>query len=179
MALTRVTVNAGADGRLGTADDGRRADEPDDALGRPEPDLWLDRLEAGLHARIHRWARTASRSRPAICWRAQGGCTWADIKAQAAELLGIELTDADVGNIPLLASDEYGKFIPGANGYPQLVVGLGRTASSARPTTFCAKATRPAPVSTAGAVLTGHAFLDDIAHAAVPVVGAGGVLVAG
>ena len=40
-------------------------------------------------------------------------------------MLGIELTDPDVGNIPLLAADPYGKFIRGANGLPQLVVGLG------------------------------------------------------
>ena len=40
-------------------------------------------------------------------------------------MLGIDLTDADVGNIPLIAADQYGNFIPGANGYPQLVVGLG------------------------------------------------------
>ena len=36
-----------------------------------------------------------------------------------------------------------------------------------------------APVSAQGVVLTGHAFLDDIAHAAVPIVDVGGVLQAG
>src|SRR5690606_12551023 len=57
---------------------------------------------------------------------ASGGlATWADVKAQASDLLGIALSDADVGNIPLVVADEYGNFIPGANGYAQLVVGLG------------------------------------------------------
>src|SRR5690606_28344210 len=51
--------------------------------------------------------------------------TWADVKEQARELLGIDLSDSDVGNVPLIATDEYGNFIRGANGYAQLVVGLG------------------------------------------------------
>ena len=36
-------------------------------------------------------------------------------------MLGIELTDFDVGRVPLVLTDHYGKFIPGANGLPQLV----------------------------------------------------------
>ena len=47
---------------------------------------------------------------------ASGGmATWADVKAQA-QMLGIQLTDPDVGNVPLLATDPYGEFIPGADG---------------------------------------------------------------
>ena len=53
---------------------------------------------------------------------ANGGmATWGDVKAQAADLLGIQLTDHDVGNVPLLATDQYGNFIPGANGFPQVI----------------------------------------------------------
>ena len=37
--------------------------------------------------------------------------TWAVVKAQARDLLGIELTDADIDNVPLLATDAYGNFI--------------------------------------------------------------------
>ncbi|CAN5360717.1 hypothetical protein BH20ACT5_BH20ACT5_06500 [soil metagenome] len=89
-----------------------------------------------------------------------GMATWANAKAQALTLLGISLTDLDVFNVPLLATDQYGRFIPGANGYPQLVVpdapgGL-------------VEGNPAAPVTTAGATKTGHAFLDDIAHNAVP-----------
>ena len=54
-----------------------------------------------------------------------GMSTWADVKKQAADVLGIKLTDLDVGSVPLIVTDEYGNFIPGANGYPQLVTGLG------------------------------------------------------
>jgi hypothetical protein len=48
---------------------------------------------------------------------ATGGiATWAETKAQALTMLGIRLTDADVLNVPLLRTDAYGNFIPGANG---------------------------------------------------------------
>ena len=71
---------------------------------------------------------TASRSPPASCSAARrahgagGMATWADVKEQAADLLGLKLTDKDVLNIPQLAVDPYGKFIPGpARGLPQYV----------------------------------------------------------
>ena len=47
--------------------------------------------------------------------------TWAAVKKQAAEKLGLLLEDKDVTNIPMLATDPYGKFIPGPNGLPQYV----------------------------------------------------------
>ena len=51
-----------------------------------------------------------------------GMSTWAVLKAQARDVLGINLTDKDFDNVPLLATDAYGNFIPGANGYPQVVL---------------------------------------------------------
>ena len=74
-------------------------------------------------------------------------------------MLGIVLTDADVLNVPLLRTDAYGNFIPGANGYAQIATATGFVEGSAAGT--------PVP---ANAFRTGHAFLDDIAHTAVPVV---------
>ena len=48
-----------------------------------------------------------------------GMATWADVKAQAKNILGIELKDTDVGNIPLLRTDPYGNFIPDpVTGFP-------------------------------------------------------------
>lgn len=86
-----------------------------------------------------------------------GLATWADVKEQARDILGIDLNDFDIGGVPLLATDQYGKLILSNNGKVQLVTtgGLveGNTAS---------------PISTANAVKTGHAFLDDIAHTAGP-----------
>ncbi|PMZ30402.1 hypothetical protein C1X25_36755, partial [Pseudomonas sp. GW247-3R2A] len=40
-----------------------------------------------------------------------GMATWAVVKAQARDILGINLTDLDVHNVPLLATDAYGSFI--------------------------------------------------------------------
>ena len=42
-----------------------------------------------------------------------GMATWAVVKAQARDLLGINLTDKDFDNVPLLATDAYGNFIKG------------------------------------------------------------------
>ena len=51
-----------------------------------------------------------------------GMATWAVVKAQARAMLGINLTDADVGNVPLLATDAYGNFIEGTNGLPMVMM---------------------------------------------------------
>jgi hypothetical protein len=57
---------------------------------------------------------------------ADGGLpTWADVKAQALHVLGIQLDDLDVLNLPLVVTDPYGNFIPGADGMPQLVISAG------------------------------------------------------
>jgi Ca2+-binding RTX toxin-like protein len=176
IPLTRVTVNAGADGILGTADDGPGPKN----LTTP----WVDQNQT--------YASSASKqvfmreyiagpdgkpvSSGLLLEGSNGGlATWADIKAQARTVLGIELTDLNVGNIPLIATDPYGNFIPGANGYPQLVEGMGADGQLGTADDVLREGNPLAPVSAQGVVLTGHAFLDDIAHAAVPIV-AGGVL---
>ena len=52
--------------------------------------------------------------------------TWAAVKKQAAEKLGLLLLDKDVTNIPMIAADPYGKFIPGPlRGLPQYVTASG------------------------------------------------------
>lgn len=88
---------------------------------------------------------------------------WADVKAQALEMLGIRLDDFDVHNVPLLKTDQYGKFIPGPNGYAQMVM-----APDATHATNWFKEGTAAGITTEGAILTGHAFLNDIAHHAAP-----------
>ncbi|HEV2596897.1 peroxidase family protein, partial [Sphingopyxis sp.] len=176
IPLTRVTVNAGADGVLGTADDGPGPKN----LTTP----WVDQNQT--------YASSASKqvfmreyipgpdgtpvSSGLLLEGSNGGlATWADIKEQARTVLGIELTDLNVGNIPLIATDPYGNFIPGANGYPQLVVGMGPDGQLGTADDVLREGNPAAPVSAQGVVLTGHAFLDDIAHAAAPIV-VGGVL---
>ena len=100
---------------------------------------------------------------------ARGMATWAEVKAHARDMLGIELTDADIGNVPLLRVDPYGNFIPNADGFPQIVVGLGPDGIPNTADDLVVSGTPGSPASTAMAVRVDHAFLDDIAHAAVPV----------
>ncbi len=95
--------------------------------------------------------------------------SWADVKAQAL-MLGIQLEDRDVLNLPLLRTDAYGKFIPNAEGYAQVIIGLGVDGIPNTADDIVASGTPGSPISTFGvaALRTGHAFLDDIAHNAVP-----------
>ena len=101
---------------------------------------------------------------------ANGGmATWAELKAQAASKLGIQLLNSDVGNVPLLATDAYGEFIRGPNGYPQIVTSIGLVEGD--PTANDGKGillNDPAHVPPYTIIRTGHAFLADIAHNAVP-----------
>jgi hypothetical protein len=100
-----------------------------------------------------------------------GMATWAVVKAQARDLLGIHLTDKDFDNVPLLATDAYGNFIPGAHGFPQVVM-AGNVLVEGDPT-----ANGGLGIDLTNAVRTGHQFLIDVAHSAVPVFNAAGELV--
>jgi Ca2+-binding RTX toxin-like protein len=84
--------------------------------------------------------------------------TWATVKSQARTLLGLELVDADVNNIPMVAADPYGNFIPGANGLPQYMTATGLVEGNLDTPV-------PAP---ANVLRIDIAFLNDIAHSAVP-----------
>ena len=96
---------------------------------------------------------------------AHGIATWGEVKAHALQFLGIQLTDADIFNVPLLATDRYGNLMLSANGKVQIVTlnGLVEANGGLLPS---------------NTLRTGHAFLDDIAHTAVPKVDANGVLLA-
>ncbi|MDL5352751.1 peroxidase family protein [Microbacterium sp. zg-YB36] len=91
-----------------------------------------------------------------------GMAKWKDVKAQARDILGLEITDADLLDVPQIAVDPYGNFVPGPNGYPQYVTGSGFVSGA------------PGGVEVPNDVLgTGHAFLDDISHGSTPVVDPG------
>ncbi|MGY0793751.1 peroxidase family protein [Azospirillum argentinense] len=119
-----------------------------------------------------------------------GLATWGDVKAQAAELLGIRLTDQDVGSVPVVAVDPYGEFIRGPNGLPQIVAALRPDGTPILVEGDLANPLAPSAIQlppgtqimgsggttvtivdgqTVSALRTGTAFLDDIAHNAVPV----------
>ncbi len=72
----------------------------------------------------------------------EGMATWSEIKAQASTLLGLQLLDTDVNDIPLIAADVYGNFIPG----PPAVC-----PRSCSPTTRCKRVTRQPTVAWASA----------------------------
>ncbi|MGE3324461.1 MAG: peroxidase family protein [Acidimicrobiia bacterium] len=89
-----------------------------------------------------------------------GMATWGELKTATATLLGIQLVDMDVHSVPMILTDPYGNFIPGPNGFPQLVTGSGLVEGN------------PAANGGLGVLVpndiipSGHSFLDDIAHAA-------------
>jgi len=97
-----------------------------------------------------------------------GKPTWRDIKHQSL-LFGFNLSDYDVGNIPFIATDQYGKFIPGPSGRPMMLFTDGLNYR-------WVEGSNTAPVSTSfvdatvtwTAVKTGHAFLNDITSSASP-----------
>lgn len=88
---------------------------------------------------------------------------WSEVKRQAANKLGIQLVDMDIHNVPLLLTDEYGRFLRSTSGFPQVVTAFSGT-------TATVSVGNPAAPVTSG-LGTGHAFLNDIAHFAVPATG--------
>jgi Ca2+-binding RTX toxin-like protein len=89
---------------------------------------------------------------------------WGETKAHALTMLGINLTDQDVHNVPLLLTDQYGKFVPSATGYAQVVTAV----NAAGVPTAWVSGTAAGLTLPANTVRTGHAFLNDIAHHAAP-----------
>ena len=195
MVLPRAVRTAGADGILGTTDDGQPnttspfVDQSQTYSSHPSHQVFLREYiinAAGDPVATGRLITNRDLGADGKFGTADDGgaenggmATWAVVKAQARDILGIDLTDADVHNVPLLATDAYGNFIRGPSGMPQVVIrisnGADGIAGTADDVTQLVEGNRDAPISLANAVSTGHGFLDDIAHNAAPVV-VGGVL---
>lgn len=94
---------------------------------------------------------------------AKGIATWGEVKEQARDMFGINLTDEFVGAVPLFKMDAYGEFVRGPNGLPMVATGTPNNI-------VWVEGNLTTPINLANAVLTSHAFLDDIAHLAVPVI---------
>ena len=191
---TNVAVHPGPDGVLGTADDIHDnqntttpfVDQNQTYTSHPSHQVFLRAYElldtdptAGVHLAPFATGKLIENRAAGADGQLFAGnddifiggmSTWAVVKAQAQKLLGINLTDKDFDNVPLLATDAYGNFIPGANGLPQVVMsdGLGGT--------FLVEGNLASPIDLTNAVRTGHQFLIDIAHNAVPVFDASGNL---
>jgi Ca2+-binding RTX toxin-like protein len=140
MVMTRAQNQPGQDGVLGdnpaTPVD-ESLDDVQDANNTDSP--WVDQSQtytshASHQVFLREYANNAN-GRPVSTGKLLGGpagptaggmATWATTKAQASALLGIKLLDKDVLNVPMLAADPYGKFIPGpARGLPQFVTSTG------------------------------------------------------
>ena len=163
MVLTRAT-SAGPTG-LGTATTSDR--QHHDAVGRPEPDLHLAPLAPGVPARVRARRGRQARSPPASCSTApataDGMATWAEVKAQAATMLGIDLTDDDVAQHPA-ARDR-----PVRQLHPRRRTGLPQYRRPATGAASRATSRNPAHRCPANVAALRHAVPDDIAHnAAVP-----------
>jgi Ca2+-binding RTX toxin-like protein len=162
MVLTRATISPGVDGVLGTSDDVRPVNTTTPFVDQNQTYTSHPSHQVFLRQYVLNAAGDPVSTGKLIEGGNGGMATWAEVKAQAAELLGIQLLDSNVGNIPLLATDPYGNFIPGSNGFPQMVTATGLVEGD--PTANGGLGV----LVPANAVLTGHAFLADIAHTAVP-----------
>jgi glycerol-3-phosphate acyltransferase PlsY len=129
MTLTRATIatsTPGADGIAGTADDVRGyinttaplVDLSQNYSSHPSHQVFLREYTLNALGQPVSTGKLAEGAGGAII-------NWGEVKAMARTMLGIELSDADVFNVPVIATDAYGKFIPGANGLPQLVTTTG------------------------------------------------------
>jgi Ca2+-binding RTX toxin-like protein len=166
MVLTRATNQPGPDGVMGTADDVRMhnnsttpfIDQNQTYTSHASHQVFLrdyDRVE------INGTMTTVANGH--LLDGVNGGiANWGEVKAQAREMLGIQLVDKDVFNVPLLATDEYGQFLRGPNGFAQFVTSTGLV--EANPAANGGLGT----LVPTNAFRTGHAFLDDIAHNAAP-----------
>src|SRR4051812_23879729 len=159
MVLTRAKNQPGPDGILGNADDEQNATNIDTP--------WVDQSQTytshSSHQVFLREYVNNSAGKPVANGKMLRGddggmATWAKVKSQAATMLGFKLEDTDVANVPLVAADQYGRFLRGPNGFPQVVT-----------PTRTVEGDPAAPVALPPDVKRiDHAFLDDIAHHATP-----------
>ena len=140
MLLTRATNQPGPDGILGTADDIHEhtnitspfVDQNQTYTSTPSHQVFLRAYEFNAAGDpvatgkliINRDLGDGKFGTGDDFVRG-GMSTWGVVKAQARDLLGIQLSDYDAVNVPMVRVDAYGKFIPGANGFAQLIVGVG------------------------------------------------------
>ncbi len=139
MVVSRGRNQPGPDGVLGTSDDVQDTDNTDSP--------WVDQSQTySSHASHQVFLReyvANAASRPVSTGKLLGGLpagqtyagspdgrdgigTWGAVKKQAHDLLGLRLVDQDVTDIPMIAVDPYGKFLPGpARGLPQYVTSTG------------------------------------------------------
>ncbi len=184
MTLTRGSIVTGPDGfRSAPNTDTPFVDQSQTYTSHSSHQVFLREYESLTTGRPLATGKFLSRP------DGDGMANWAEIKAQALTQLGIQLVDTDVNDIPMIAADVYGNFIPGpARGMPMVMFPaapgpdgtFGTDCGTATASPECADdiaafTTEGDPaangnlgISTAGAMRIGTAFLNDIAHSAGP-----------
>ncbi len=186
MVLTRATNQPGPDGVLGTADDIHEhvnttspfVDQNQTYTSTPSHQVFLRAYELNdLGQPVNTGKLIVNRDLGVDGLFGTGDdvvlggmATWGVLKAQARDLLGIELSDYDAVNVPMIKVDPYGNFVPGPNGFAQLVTNLGPDGLLGTDDDVTVEGNPAAPVSplAVAALRTGHMFLADIAHSANP-----------
>jgi VCBS repeat-containing protein len=176
---TNQTVAPGADGVLGTSDDVHTfintttpfVDQNQTYASSSSHQVFLREYITGADGNLHSTGKLLQHAAgpDGVLGGAfaaddnTGMATWADVKANALKL-GILLTDFNVGNVPLLATDSYGNFLTNpATGRLQFVTAGGLVDAGPANGTLATAVAPPA-----NALFTGHAFINDMAHAAAP-----------
>src|SRR4051794_32596002 len=197
MVLTRAKDQPGPDGVLGTADDVQDAkntdspwvDQSQTYTSHPSHQAFLREYVKSTNGRDGR-AGTLDDGGPVTTGKLLGDpvralgpdgvpntaddlpdsgmAPWAAVKRQSRTLLGINLTDPDLLDIPMVATDPYGELLPGPHGLPQLVTkgpdGKANTADDA-----LVEGTLPTPKDVpADVIRLDTPFVGDIAHNADP-----------
>ena len=164
MVLSRAvnTTGPGPDGILGTADDDLHGHTNTTTPFVDQNQTYTSHPSHQVFLREYTMVGGKPLATGHLLNGAHGEGNWGEVKAQASHLLGIHLTDTDVFNVPLLATDRYGEFIRGPNGFVQIVTATGLIEGD--PTANGGLGVN-LPANT---VRTDHQFLIDIAHGAAP-----------
>ncbi|MGA9278437.1 peroxidase family protein, partial [Ilumatobacter sp.] len=167
MTLDRATNQPGPDGVVGTPDDIREhenrttpfVDQNQTYTSHPSHHVFIREYEL-VDGQPQATGKLLNGADFDGDGERDGLATWNDVKTQAHDILGIDLNDLDVLNVPQVYVDYYGNFIPGPNGFPQLMqTGANAGMQEGNLTT---------PIDTSTAVDLDQSFLDDIAHGSVP-----------
>ena len=118
MVLTRATVSPGADGIMNTADDVRPVNHTTSFVDQNQTYASHASHQVFLREYVLNAAGDPVATGRLIEGPNGGMANWANVKAQAADLLGIQLLDSNVGNVPLLATDAVRQLHPGRQRLP-------------------------------------------------------------
>jgi Ca2+-binding RTX toxin-like protein len=196
MVLTRAKDQPGPDGVLGTADDVQDAkntdspwaDQSQTYTSHPSHQAFLRAYVVSPKGRDG-IAGTTDDNGPVATGKLLGDpkravgadgqpqdsgmAPWSEVKKQSRALLGINLTDPDLLDMPMLATDPYGEFLPGPHGLPQLATvgpdGKPNTGDDKLVEGILPDATHPNGLDVPSDVIRlDTPFVGDIAHNADP-----------